>query len=90
MIFFPFSNSISSSSSQSPSSRYSSQFAILKTISSFFEIFCELQEHKARESVITNKIEKMVENTLYFMIVLLPACMVHTDHNKDHDQKDDG
>ena len=39
---------------------------------------------------MNEKIEKMIENTLYFMIILLPACMVHPHHNKDHDQKDDG
>ena len=50
----------------------------------------DVYKRQARGSVITSKIEKMIENTLYFMIILLPACMVHTDHNKDHDQKDDG
>ena len=92
MIFFPFSNSISSSSSQSPSSRYSSQFAILKTISSLFELlFFEPQEHKASGSVITSKMEKMIENTLYFMIILLSACMIpvsytHLDVYKRQEQ----
>ena len=47
-------------------------------------------EGKTYNFVTTEEFEKMIENTLYFMIILLSACMIHTDHNKDHDQKDDG